>query len=95
MRETRMPHPRFSGEAIARRGEVLYEQSIRALVETDENIGKILSIDIETGDYAIGDDPIQTSRRLLERHAGAAIWTRRIGYDAVYALGGTLTRTAP
>jgi len=95
MREESMPHPRFSGEEIARRGEELYEQRIRARVETEENIGKILSIDIETGDSEIGDDPVRTSRRLQARHAGAAIWTRRIGYNAVYALGGTVTRTTP
>ena len=90
-----MPHPRFSGEEIERRGEELYEQRIRALVETEENVGKILSIDIETRDYAIGNDPVQTAGRLQAEHPGAAIWTKRIGYDAVYALGDTLTRTSP
>lgn len=90
-----MPHARFSGEEIARRGETLYEERIRSLVELEENIGKLLSIDIETGAYAMGDDPVATSRKLLSRHPGAAIWTRRIGYDAVYAVGGTRTRTAP
>ena len=34
-----------------------------------------------------------TGRRLLAKHPGAATWTKRIGYNAVYALGGTLTRT--
>ena len=39
-----MPHSRFSGEEIAQRGEELYEQRFRILVETEENIGKIISI---------------------------------------------------
>lgn len=90
-----MPHLRFSSEEIARRGEALYQQSIRAKVEMRENIGKILSIDIETGDYEIGADPVLTGRRLQAKHPDAAIWTERIGYNAVYALGGTLTRTEP
>lgn len=90
-----MPHPRLSGDEIVQRGEALYTQRLRALLETPDNIGKIVSIDIESGEYAVGDDPAQTSRRLLARHPGAAIWTKRIGYNAVYALGGTLTRTAP
>jgi hypothetical protein len=93
--EESVSHPRFSGEEIARRGEELYKQGVRQRVETEGDIGKILSIDIETGEYEIGDDPVHTARRLQARHAGAAIWTRRIGYNAVYALGGTLTRTAP
>jgi hypothetical protein len=90
-----MPHPRYKSDKISRIGRELYERSIRAQVEKPENIGKIISIDIETGDYEIGDDPIATADRLLARHPNAAIYGARIGYDAVYALGGTLTRTAP
>jgi hypothetical protein len=41
-----VPHPRFSDEEITRRGQELYEQKIRALVETEENIGKLVSINI-------------------------------------------------
>jgi hypothetical protein len=88
-----MPHPRLTGEEIERRGEQLYRDRLREQLETDPNVGKLLSIDVESGDYEIGDDLIATTRRLLMRHPGAAIWTRRIGYNAVYALGGTLTRT--
>ena len=86
---------RFSGEEIARRGEEIYAQSARSWVETEANIGKILSIDIETGDYELGDDLVATSLRLRERHPGAAIWTKRVGYDAVYAIGGTGTSIVP
>jgi hypothetical protein len=90
-----MAHARYSREEIARRGKELYEEQIRRQVETEENIGKIVSIDIETGDYEIGDDTgIASSRRLLSKHPGAAIWAERIGYDAAYAVGGTLTRTS-
>jgi hypothetical protein len=89
-----MGHPRFSGEEIARRGEKWYERSIRPQVKTEGNIGKILSIDIETGDFEVGEDPLITSRRLQARHPDAAIWTKRVGYDAVYAIGGDPTRFA-
>ena len=88
-----MPHPRFSGPEIARRGKALYEEHVRALVETEENIGKIVSIDIETGDYEVGDDLISTGDRLFARHPGAAIYGARVGYNAVYAVGGSLVRT--
>ncbi|HZP80659.1 MAG TPA: hypothetical protein VFB21_03390 [Chthonomonadaceae bacterium] len=90
-----MPHPRYSSEEITRRGNELYEQRIRSLVETKENIGKIVSIDIETGDYEVGDDLITTGDRLFARHPGAALYGARIGYNAVYALGGSLVRTEP
>jgi hypothetical protein len=82
-----MPHSRFSGEEIARRGEVLYESSLRTQVETPDNIGKIISIDIETGDYAIDSDPLVTGRQLQALHPDAAIYGKRIGYKAVYEVG--------
>lgn len=88
-----LQHPRYSGDEIADRGEELYEQGIRAQVETEENIGKIISIDIETGDYEIDPDPLKSGLRLLVRHPEAAMYAKRIGYNAVYAIGGTLERT--
>jgi hypothetical protein len=88
-----MGHPRFSLEEIGRRGQELYEQSIRPQVETEENVGKQIVIDIETGDYEIDDDGLAASRRLLAKHPGAALYGARIGYNAVYTLGGVLTRT--
>ena len=42
----------------------------------------------------IGDDLVITSPRLQAKHPGAAIWTETIGFNAVYAIGGTLIRTA-
>ncbi len=90
-----MLQPRFAGEEVRRLGQELYEKQIRAVVETEENIGKLISIDVETGDYAIGDDPIINGDTLFAKHPGAALYGARIGYDAVYAMGGTLTRTAP
>jgi hypothetical protein len=89
-----MVHPRFSGEEIGRRGEEIYKQKLRALVETEQNVGKIVSIDVETGDYEIDSDLLAAADRLLARHPGAALYGVRIGYDAVYAFGtGTIQRT--
>ncbi|MEH1855848.1 MAG: hypothetical protein V7L11_30255 [Nostoc sp.] len=89
-----MSHPTLSSQEVARRGNDLYQKSIRAKVETQENIGKIISINVETGDYEIGDDLVETSIRLRSKQTDAALWGERIGFDAVYAVGGTLLRTA-
>ncbi|MBH8572592.1 hypothetical protein I8752_06105 [Nostocaceae cyanobacterium CENA369] len=89
-----MSHPTLSSQEIARRGKELYEKRIRAEVETGENIGKIISINVETGDYEIGDDLVETSLRLRAKQPDAALWGERIGFDAVYAVGGTLLRAA-
>jgi hypothetical protein len=81
-------------EEIARRGQELYERAIRKRVETKENIGKQIVIDIDSGEFEIDEDGLVASRRLLDRHPDATLYGARIGYDAVYALGGVLTRTA-
>jgi hypothetical protein len=80
----------MSGEEVQRRAEELYEQGIRQKVETEGNIGKLLVIDVETGDYEIDTDEIAASRRAMAKHPGAALWMLRIGYDAVHSLGGRL-----
>lgn len=88
-----MPHSRISNEDIDRRGNLLYEQNIRATVETPENIGKQIVIDVETGKYEIDDDGLAASRRMLAKRPDAALYGMRIGYNAVYTLGGVLTPT--
>jgi hypothetical protein len=89
-----MPHPRFSGDEIVQKGEELYASQIRAVVETPENIGKIVSIDIETGEFAVDADPVIAGLSIQEKHPDAAIYGKKIGYNAAFALGGTLVRTA-
>lgn len=85
---------KYSGEEIGQRGQEIYEQRLRSLVETEVNIGKIISIDVESGDYEIGDDLLSAGRRLQKRHPDALMYGKRIGYNAVYAVGGTLARAA-
>jgi hypothetical protein len=82
------------GKEIAQRGKEYYE-SLRIHLETAEKIGKLIAIDVETGDYEIGEDILDISHRLQARHPNAQMWAERIGFNAVYTVGGTLTRTRP
>ena len=89
-----MPHPRFGDKEIGRRGEEIYAKRLRSIVEIPDHIGKLLSIDIETGDFEIGsDEDIDAPLRLHAKHPGAAVYTLRIGYRAAVAIGGILERT--
>ena len=49
---------------------------------------------VESGDYEIGDDLVTSGRRLQKRRPYARMYGKRIGYNAVYAVGGSLGRTA-
>jgi len=64
-----MPTQRLSSEEKWKRGNDLYDSRIRPLVETDENIGKLVQIDVETGDYEMGTDvdAMEMSDRLISK----------------------------
>jgi len=67
-----------------------YEERIRPIVETDENIGKVISIDVETGDYAIRpkNQSMEATDEVLAKNPGSQVLQLRIGYPAVDSFGG-------
>jgi peptide subunit release factor RF-3 len=77
---------RYSKEELARRGRELYESGIRQQVETG-NEGKIVAINIETGEYEVGETVIAATNRLFERNPDAQPFGIRIGHRAVYHFG--------
>ncbi len=86
-----MPQTKYTKEEIARRGEEIYENSIRSQVEAEFD-GKILAVDIGSGDYEIDDTTLPAADRLRLRHSDAEIYILRIGYDAVYSFHGLPSR---
>jgi hypothetical protein len=82
----------LSKEQIAERGEEIYADHLRDRVETDENIGKVIVIDVGSGDYEIDDDGLLASHRLRAKHPGGTLYGLRIGYDAVEGFGSPPTR---
>ena len=84
---------RLTFDEIDRLGESIYESKLRKKVTTKDNIGKLLSIDVETGDYEIADDLLVSGQKLRARNPDALMYGVRIGYNAVLAVGGTIERT--
>jgi hypothetical protein len=77
---------RYSKEEIARRGQELYESGIRQQVEAG-NEGKIVAIDIETGNFEVDETVVAATNRLFERNPDAQPFGIRIGHRAVYHFG--------
>jgi hypothetical protein len=77
---------RYSKEEIARRGQELYESGIRQQVEAG-NDGKIVAIDIETGEFEVDETVMGATDRLFERQPDAQPFGIRIGHRAVYHFG--------
>lgn len=75
---------------VMARGRALYDAEIRAQVDSPENRGRMLSIDILTGDWEMDDSYIDTTLRLRARHPDPVIATLRIGYRAAFTRGGRL-----
>jgi hypothetical protein len=78
---------RYSREEFARRGTEIYERDIRPKVEAD-NYGKVVAIDIETGEYAIGDTILEAAHSIRDRKPDAQLWGVRVGHRAMHRLGG-------
>ena len=86
-----MAHPLYSAEEIIRRGKTLYEQKLRPQVETG-NAGKVLVINVETGEYELDADHLTASDRAVAKHPGAPLYAMRIGSPALGRLGARSPR---
>lgn len=78
--------PCRSPEEIARRGDEIYERDLRPLLEPD-HFGRIVAIDIQTGDHAVADTALEASRDLRRRQPDAEVWLVRIGHRALHRIG--------
>ena len=87
MAATKLP----TDEEIVTRGQELYERQLRAKLDNEQNLGKILVIDVESGEYELDSDEIAASRRAAKRFAGHPQYMLRVGYDAVHTFGPSLT----
>jgi hypothetical protein len=81
-------------DTLDERGRELYHR-LRSTIETPENIGKMIVMELESGDYEIDDLGIESSYCLQARHPDAPLYALRIGYETVESLGGIRERTIP
>ena len=64
----------------------LYENGIRQKVEAD-NLGRYIVIDVDSGDYEVGDDHMALTDRLFARHDNPSLYLLRIGHRAAGRIG--------
>lgn len=75
---------------VAERAKAIYEDRIRPLVER-EHFGRVLSIDVDSGDYEIAadrDDRWPALERLRGRHERPRVFSLRVGGGPVARIGG-------
>ncbi len=86
--------PRYSKEEFARRGDEIYESQVRQQIDEEIDRGRIVAIDIETGEFELADDTMIATRQLYDRLPDAQPWVIRIGYRAVRRFGARSLREA-
>ena len=82
----------LSREEVGRRAREIYENSIRHQVYTEENIGKMVIIDIETGEYAVDEMGIESAHLLRRKNPLARLYGIRIGYKVAVSFCGDMER---
>ncbi|NET29704.1 hypothetical protein [Okeania sp. SIO1I7] len=82
----------LSYEEVGKIAEQLYQNSIRAAVEIPENIGKMVIIDIETGDYSVNKNGLEAANYLYEKNPLARLFGIRIGYKVAVSFSGSMER---
>jgi hypothetical protein len=94
-REDTMNADLLARDETARRANDLYEGGIRAVIETEGNIGKMVIIDLETGNYELKPDDRESVQILKQKNPNAQLFGIRIGYDVAVVLGGVLETLPP
>jgi hypothetical protein len=83
----------LSSEEVARQAMQLYEDGIRDVVEIESNIGKMVIIDVETEEYGVDLNGIESARYLRQQNPTARLFGIRIGYNVAASFGGVMERT--
>ncbi len=72
---SRQKNPKLGGQAM-------YMRKIRPKL-AGEKKGRIVAMDMLSGDYEVADDPLAAAESLLARRPKADIWFERVGYRAM------------
>jgi hypothetical protein len=75
-------------EEVAQRAKQFYENGIRQKVEHGDNIGKMIVVDAETGEYEIDKTGVESLLTLQQKNPNARLFMMRIGYDVAFSFGG-------
>ena len=81
-----MATEKYTIEEVCDRGRQIYEERIKHLVES-EHTGKFIVIDIESGDFEIGEEELDASARLKKRRPESVRYLAKIGCKAAYRMG--------
>jgi hypothetical protein len=80
-------HTDFDKQAFAREGKRIYQQKYAKKLESTER-GRIIAIEIESGDCFMGDSTVEAILKAKEKYPDRIFYLMRVGYDAVHSSKG-------
>ena len=75
-------------EYVAQKGSEIYNQSVLPTLDIEQMKGKIIAIDVDTGEYTRADTTMNASLKLRQKQPQRRIWLVRVGYPYVRRLLG-------
>ena len=79
-----MPRGDYKNGEAADLGRAIYIKHIKPLM-TEEDIGKFVAIDVDTGDYEVDIQVSEALHRLKVRHPDNALTAQRVGYRTPFS----------
>ncbi len=79
---------------FAQKGEAIYRDQILPEISEETLKGKIVAIEVESGDYFIDEDSLKAITRAQTKHPAKMFYLKRIGYRAVHKSYGVVKRAA-
>ena len=73
------------GLAFDRKAEAIYRKKLKPKLE-DKYKGRIVAIDVESGDYFVGKTVLEAIDKGRKKYPGKIFYAVRIGYPAVHPL---------
>ncbi len=79
-----MPRGDYKRGEAAHLGREIYVKDIKPLMK-EEDIGKFVAIDVDTGDYEMDVRVADALHRLKVRHPDSALTAQRVGYRTPFS----------
>ena len=71
---------------LLERGMKLYEERLKSALEPEHN-GEIVVIEVESGDYFLGETATEAYKKAKEKHPGKEFAFLRVGAKAAFFVG--------
>jgi len=84
---------RYTPSEIVERGQQRYERDIRSKVEVHR--GKMLALDVDSGEYELADDSITAIDRLKAKVPTARAYLIRVGFPSAVQIGSGRKASRP